>query len=497
VHLVELDAEEIIISGMPARKSKTPAVAAPTSSPDAKPAEAAPVSNAEAKVDATQPAPAKEKKPRPPPKIVTGSSVSETRVRKALSNSMGPEVSLAIGQLKLLKDKDGKTDLPKKFGELSDATVALILAHKPKVPTEEELKSMKDEQKKQLDLRNTLYGLLQGQRSSWSDRQLTKEEAKALRRMIKQDTIRTGDDAIDTFTATANYVVRDLARAGLKNLKAEEKRVIKLHHVVEDITTLESWPLIKELKCVAAARVDHAKRLQDAAQKLLEKKEKQKKKKADKVATASVAVADAKPAEAQPAAPQAAAAAPSSAPVPAAPEEKVASPKKVKTPEADFEHHSQNIVREVCQSQNVTCEISGDVKHFCSLVVYELVCMYGDLIQNQTGYADVKTIKANTITSITNFILTYTRAQAPGLHAYVDAHLATVAEEEKKAKEEKAKKNAEAAALAATAAATAATSASGTQPVAASDTQPVAAQPVAAVQPEQVVPTPVVVAVTA
>jgi hypothetical protein len=393
----------------------------------------------------------KEKKPRPPPKVVTGSSVSETRVRKALSNSMSPEISLAVSELKLLKDKEGKVDLPKKFGELSDATVALILQHKPEAFAEAEVKDLSDtkkvatlaEQKRQHELRVSLHTLFQSPRASWAERPLTKEDAKVLRRMVKQDTIRTGDDAINTFTATANFVVRELAAAGLKNVKSEEKRVMKLHHVVEDISTLSSWPLLKELKCIAVARVDHVKRLQDAAQKLLDKKEKQKKKKAEKAAAStSGAPAVASP-TAEPAAPAAANAESS--------EEKALAVKRAKTPEADFEHHAQNIVREVCQEQGQVCEISGDVKHFCSRVVYELVCMYGELIQSQTTYARVKTIKADTISSITGFILKYTRTQSPALLKYVDEWLLKLAADEKKAKELKEKKSAEAAAQAATA----------------------------------------------
>jgi hypothetical protein len=480
---------------MPAKNSKK---AVANAAGDVKPVDPN-AAQAQPAGDASVPAPApveqKEKKPRPPPKIVTGSSVSETRVRKALGTSMGPDVSRAVSELKLLKDKDGKTDVPKKFGELSDATVLLILQHKPRVLAEEEVKKQTDEQKKQVELRNSLHTLLQGPRASWCDRPLTKEEAKVLRRMVKQDTIRTGDDAINTFTGTANFVVRDLALAGLRNLKAEEKRVMKLHHVVEDIASLESWPLLKELRCVAAARADHTKRLQDAAQKLLDKKEKQKKKKAEKAsaaaatatttttttttaaATTTSTVTSTSPAAAAPA--PVAEAEPAVAAVVAAPaaEEKAASPKRAKTPEADFEHHSQNIVREVCQSQNVVCEISGDVKHFCSLVVYEMVCMYGELIQNQTNYAGVKTIKADTVSSVTRFILAYTRSQAPGLLKYVEDHLVKLAEEEKKAKEEKARKAAEAAAVAATAAAAAQPAASQPAVVAVADP----AQPAAAV----------------
>lgn len=439
---------------MPAKAKKAPTSAAATAvvaevkSADASlPLSAGPADAGAAPV-ATPAAEQKEKKPRPPPKIVTGSSVSETRVRKALSNSMSPEISLAVSELKLLKDKEGKVDLPKKFGELNDDTVRLILQHKPEAFVEVEVKDQSDtkkvatlaEQKRQHEMRVALHTLFQSPRSAWAERPLTKEDAKVLRRMVKQDTIRTGDDAINTFTATANFVVRELATAGLKNVRAEEKRVMKLHHVVEDISTLSSWPLLKELKCVASARVDHVKRLQDAAQKLLDKKEKQKKKKAEKVAAATSSAPAV--ATSEPAAPVVAE---------AGGEEKVSAVKRVKTPEADFEHHSQNIVREVCQEQNTPCEISGDVKHFCSRVVYELVCMYGELIQSQTTYARVKTIKADTIASITGFILKYTHCQAPLLLKYVDEWLLKLAAEEKKAKEDKAKKAAETAAQAATA----------------------------------------------
>lgn len=410
----------------------------------------------------------KPKKPRVAREPPVDPTISDTRVRKGLALLMEPDASRAVEDLKLVKEKDkndptGKATvtLAKKLGDLSDATVSMILRHKPKSLAEKELKAQTPEQKAQAELRGSLFELLQQPRQSWADRNLSPEDAKVLRRMVKQDSIRTGDDAINTFTATANFVVRDLALAGLKNLGLEEKRVMKLHHVVEDISSLESWPLLKELQCVATARVEHVKRLQDAAQKLLDKKEKQKKKKAEKAAAAatqaenSAAPTDAKSTPSVSAPVSAASPTP---PAPAAPaalpsKDKVPAPKKLKTPEADFEHHSLNIIRLICHTQGVTCEISGDVKHFCSLVVYELICMYSSLIQNQTRYAEVKTIKADTISSITKFILTYTRSSAPGLLKYVDDWLLHLVDEKKKAEEEKKKKAADVAATSATAAA--------------------------------------------
>lgn len=390
---------------MPAKGKKNSPSAAPATSTaaDVTQPSSAPVAAVDAQAPAVE---QKEKKPRNPPKDMTGSSVSETRVRNVLSKSMSPETAAAVAELKLLKDKEGK-DVPKKYGELSDSTVLLVLQHKPDVLSEEELKELesKPEAKKLRELRSSLYSVLQAPRASWADRQLTKDEAKALRRMVKEGTIRTGDDAIAAFTATANFVVRELARSGLKYVSPpNEKRVMKLAHVVSEITTLSSWPLLQNLKCVAAARELVEARQRASVQKQLDKKELQKKKKADKAAGLPDAPA------------------PVAAPVA---EER----KNEKSPGRDFCHHSSNIIREVGQEAGVQCEISLEVKTFCSDVVYELVCKYGLLIQSQTSYARVKTIKADTITSITSFILTYMNTSAPALHAYVADWMAKLAAE--------------------------------------------------------------------
>lgn len=392
---------------MPAKAKKN----APASQP------AAPSQTAEVKVEAAavsaavtdaQPAVVeqKEKKSRNPPKDMTGSSVSETRVRNVLSKSMSPATAAAVAELKLLKDKAGEV-VEKKYSELSDSTILLVLQHKPKELSEDELKS--EEAKTQYELRRSLYDTLHKDRKLLNDKKLTKEDAKALRRMVKEGTIRTGDDAIAAFTATANFVVRELAKAGLKYVSPpNDKRVMKLGHVVNDITSLSSWPLLQNLKCVAAARELVEARQRASVQKQLDKKEQQKKKKADKAAglpetTTPVAVA-----------------------VPAAEEKRTE-----KSVGRDFCHHSSNIIREVGQEAGVSCEISLEVKTFCSDVVYELVCKYGLLIHCQTSYANVKTIKADTITSITTFILTYMNASAPALHAYVADWMAKLAVETK------------------------------------------------------------------
>lgn len=376
---------------------------------DAKVAEPALVKPADASTGASA-SEQKEKKPRNPPKDVTGSSVSETRVRNALSKSMSPETAAAVAELKLLKDKEGK-DVAKKYGELSDSTVLLILQHKPDALSEDDLKKYESspELKKQHELRGSLYSALQAPRASWSDRQLSKDEAKVLRRMVKEGTIRTGDDAIAAFTATANFVVRDLAKAGLKYISPpNEKHTMKLGHVVSDITTLASWPLLQNLKCVAAARELVEVRQRASVQKQLDKKKELQKKKADKAAGLPE---------------PAAVAAPALQPV-------VDEKKSEKSLGRDFCHHSSNIIREVGQEVGVQCDISLEVKTFCADVVYELVCKYGMLIQCQTGYAKVKTIKADTITSITTFILTYMNASAPALHAYVAEWMAKLAAED-------------------------------------------------------------------
>jgi hypothetical protein len=274
--------------------------------------------------------------------------------------------------------------------------------------------------------------------------------------MIKQDCIRTGEDAVSVTTAHANFVVRELAKHGIASAKSENKpkRVLKLHHMTNDgITKLSIWPFLSNLKCVSDARAGYAQRVLDQAAKTAEKKEKQKKKKAEakaaKEAAAAAAVANPAPAAStpEPAAPTDAAQ--QTPPVVEKAAESVAveskdepKEKRVKTPEADFEHHSQNIIREVIQEQEGKLEISSDVKSFCARVVYEMLSMYGGLIQNQTSYAGVKTIKASTIYSIAQFILTYSHAQCPGLSQYVTSWLKKQDDEAAKAKAEKEAKSA-------------------------------------------------------
>lgn len=244
------------------------------------------------------------------------------------------------------------------------------------------------------------------------------EDTKAaLSNLVSRHLLRMGDDAISAFAATANYIVRELARHGAKSLLAESKKTLKCYHIANDeIETLPVWPFLRTLPCVTAERANYHTRITELERKKAEKKEKDKKKKKAK----TEAMAGASELEEEKA--------------PAATEkddqsgdekddekddEKKERAKRDKQPCDDFKHHAYQIARSVVK-ESVNGDVSSAVRVFGSHVVYELIDRYAKLIRLQTEFAHVKTVKAQTIITINNIILVDAGNENKEFSDYVD-----------------------------------------------------------------------------
>jgi hypothetical protein len=246
------------------------------------------------------------------------------------------------------------------------------------------------------------------------------EETKAvLSNLVSRHLLRMGDDAISAFAATANYIVRELARHGAKSLQAESKKTLKNYHIANDeITDLSVWPFLRTLPCVAEEREAYHTRLAELERKKIEKKEKDKKKKAKAKADAAAGTSDENETVVE---------------VDENVEkddqsgdekddEKKEKVKRDKQPCDDFKHHAYQIARIVVK-ESVNGDVSSAVREFGSRVVYELINRYAKLIRLQTTFAGVKTVKAQTITTINSIILVDADKKNDDFTNYVDTRV--------------------------------------------------------------------------
>lgn len=290
----------------------------------------------------------------------------------------------------------------KSYGDLPDATVAYITRQKPE-PTNPKLA---DDQTRANDRKlDELYAtFMNADKAARAALPVDDATTGLLKSLVSRYLLRTGDDAITAFAATANYIVRAMAEHGTRIIKAQDKKVLQLHHIANDeLEGLDIWPLIANLKAVKAARVTFAIRQQELEAKAEEeKKKKVKKTKAERDAERAALAA-----------------------LPPAPP--VEKKKREKTATDEFKHHTHLIFRTVVEeivgrneAGKRAADVSNEARVFGSSVVCELMARYVPLIREQSDYSGVKTIKANTINVITRSLIIDAGRSSDAIMAYVN-----------------------------------------------------------------------------
>lgn len=238
---------------------------------------------------------------------------------------------------------------------------------------------------------------------------------KAITNLLSRSLIRAGDDSVCALAATANWIITQLAKHGVKTLISESKKTLKPRHIVNDeITNLKVWPFLRTLPCVNAERESYKNYLNDVERKKSEKKEKDKAKKAAAKAAAESGVDATKSADTK---------------VDETKHDKQDDTyvsdddendvgKKKRDPSDCFKHHAYNIARDIV-NREINGDVSNDIRRFGSNVIYELIKRYVNLIRLQLEYAGVKTIKANTIITINKLILTDAGVDDPEFEEYI------------------------------------------------------------------------------
>ncbi len=324
-----------------------------------------------------------------------GINIPPARVRNLLANSeINKNVNDSLDEIKECKN----------FGDLKEQTVAYVTKNKPDADPK---KTAGGEQ----SLSEKLYtAFAAGDRSAAVD----DASKDALSGMVRHSLLRIGDDAVTALAATANLIVEELATHGALSLASESKKTLRTYHIANDeLERHRVWPFLWNLKCVKEARAAYKQRALDLAAKQAEEKmavkePKEPKKKKDKSAPASptstLVVAES---------PASTGSAPG------------AKPKREKLAEDGFKHQIKDILKKVVKAQVPTAsgkgvDISDDVRTFMSHVVHEFITRYSKLIRQQTLFANVKTIKAATINSISSLLLTDAGINWPELEKYVD-----------------------------------------------------------------------------
>lgn len=354
---------------------------------------------------------------------VIGVTVSTARTRNMLTDmGINADVRAALAELDEAKD----------FATLSDATVQYALdayadVNKPEANVTAVYKAFKA---------NTTKA------RSKLDVEATK---KVLANLVSRHLIRAGDDSVCALAATANWILTKLSEHGVETLASESKKTLKTRHIANDeISQLSVWPFLRTLPCVQAERDAYHAYLEDVERKKVEKKEKDKAKKAAAKAAAKAGEepptkgkkGNAKKEEKEATKPkedEKTASSDDDA------DEKNEKKPRQKAPSDSFKHHAYNIARAIVK-EKVDGDVSNDVRRFGSNVVYELIQRYVKLIRLQIAFANVKTIKANTITTINNLILTDAGVEDADFNTYIEERLQKYsehAEAVKKAAKEK------------------------------------------------------------
>jgi hypothetical protein len=241
------------------------------------------------------------------------------------------------------------------------------------------------------------------------------ETKKILSNLVSRANARAGDDSICALAATADYIIKKIALHGTETLSGESKKTLKSHHMTnDDIEKLSVWPFLRTLNCVKNERVAYATRLSDIARKKVEKKEK------DKVKKAAAKAGELDPATKKTDIPSETLS--ETACVVSGEsddDEKDNTKSREKLPCNSFCHHVYNIARDIVKDA-VEGDVSSEVRRFGSCVVYELIERYAKLIRLQIQFAGVKTIKANTVITISKIIMTDAGVEDAELEKYVN-----------------------------------------------------------------------------
>lgn len=306
------------------------------------------------------------------------------------------------------------------YGSLPESTVAYITSSKPD-PVDP--KKATEEQKAEASKLEALWTAFSDP-ATRGTLPVSKETSDALSGLVSRHLLRTGDDAVTAFAATANYVVHELAVHGARALKAEGKKTLQIYHIANDeMESLSIWPLIHNLKTVRAARCAFAARVAELDAKNEEKREKAKlpkKAKADKTEKVEK-VAEPVPSNDQP----------EPTPTEPATEEKKEKKPRDKVPCDEFKHHTFHIFRDgvtevlgMNEAGKRIGDVSNEVRSFGSHLVFELIGRYAPLVREQSEYAGVKTIKASSIGIITRSFLLDAGVCPAALEAYVKERVA-------------------------------------------------------------------------
>jgi hypothetical protein len=325
-------------------------------------------------------------------------TISTARVRTQVTDyGVNAEVRACVAEVENCDD----------FTKLSDQTMAYVC-------------TAYADTAKHDDSVNEVYNVFTGSDTSARSKLDVENTKKILCNLVARSCARAGDDSICALAATCNYIVEQLSKHGVETLADESKKTLKTHHIAnESITDLKIWPFLRTLPCVQVERDAHVARLVEIKRKASEKKDKDKAKKA----AAKIAAGDEKVDE-------------KTKKVDKKVDEKMdasddddddsddkkSKKPREKDPSNSFCHHVYNIARTIVKD-TVGGDVSSAVRVFGSNVVYELIKRYSRLIRIQIEFAGVKTIKANTITTINKIIMTDAGVVDDDLERYVSSRV--------------------------------------------------------------------------